>query len=129
MPFRPRSVVLGLFFGCFLLAHFALGDWTTIYGSVRQQARQISSSSLAVPLSQVQWDATVSKRREMWREMLGRFREMGGVVRLLRDSRNPPIRRWPLSISNDSGGSGRVSLSCSGLERPSAQAKPDSRQR
>ena len=46
-------------------------DWTTIYGALREQARQVSSSSLAVPLSPDQWQATLSQRREMWREMLG----------------------------------------------------------
>jgi dienelactone hydrolase len=47
------------------------GDWMTIYSSVREQARQISSSSLAAPLPPGQWAATADRRREMWREMLG----------------------------------------------------------
>jgi dienelactone hydrolase len=53
------------------LANTAHADWTTIYGAAREEARQISSSSLAVPLSQDHWDATVSERREKWQEMLG----------------------------------------------------------
>ena len=46
-------------------------DWSTIYGSAREEARQISSSSLAAPLSPAQWQASVDQRREMWREMIG----------------------------------------------------------
>jgi hypothetical protein len=53
------------------LTNTARAEWTTIYGAAREEARQVSSSSLAVPLSQDQWDATVSERREKWREMLG----------------------------------------------------------
>ncbi len=49
----------------------AAADWSTIYGSAREEARQISSSSLAVPMSPGEWQGTVAKRREMWREMLG----------------------------------------------------------
>ena len=64
-----------LFFGL-LCANGALtcqarGQWTTIYGAARHQARQLSSSSLAIPLSPAQWEATVPQRRQMWREMLG----------------------------------------------------------
>lgn len=50
---------------------FVLGDPLTIYGSAQQEARQISQASLAVPLSPQEWKATLEKRREMWREMLG----------------------------------------------------------
>ena len=46
-------------------------DWTTIYGAVCQQARQISSSSLATPYSASQWRATEAQRRLQWLEMLG----------------------------------------------------------
>ena len=46
-------------------------EWKTIYGSARQEAHQLSSSSLAVPLSKNHWEGTVVQRREMWREMLG----------------------------------------------------------
>ena len=71
MPSIHRIVVIGLLCGCGTLTHAARGDWTTIYGAAREEARQVSSSSLAVPLSPAEWDATVSRRREMWREMLG----------------------------------------------------------
>jgi hypothetical protein len=42
-----------------------------MYGALRKEARQVSSSSLAVPLSPDQWQATEVQRREAWREMLG----------------------------------------------------------
>ncbi len=66
-----RIVIVGLLCGGGTFTCAARGDWTTIYGAAREEARQVSSSSLAVPLSQAQWDATVARRREMWREMLG----------------------------------------------------------
>ena len=47
------------------------GEWSTIYGAAREEARQISSSSLAVPFTPEEWNATVNERREKWREMLG----------------------------------------------------------
>jgi hypothetical protein len=49
----------------------ARGEWKTLYGAAREEARQISSNSLAVPLSPKEWSATADRRREMWREMLG----------------------------------------------------------
>ncbi|MCA8984342.1 MAG: acetylxylan esterase [Planctomycetaceae bacterium] len=67
------------FLGC--VAAFGLGvscvspseaeDFTTLYGTARKQARQISSNSLAVPMPPEQWQATLAERREQWREMLG----------------------------------------------------------
>jgi len=71
MSYIHRIAVVGLLCGCGALTHAARGDWTTIYGALREEARQVSSSSLAVPLSAAQWEATVSRRREMWREMIG----------------------------------------------------------
>ena len=71
MRYIHGIAIVGLLCGCGTLTRAARGDWTTIYGSAREEARQVSSSSLAVPLSQAQWDATVARRREMWREMLG----------------------------------------------------------
>jgi dienelactone hydrolase len=56
---------------CLVTAAAARGEWSTIYGAVREEARQISSASLAVPLSPAAWNATVDQRRERWREMLG----------------------------------------------------------
>ncbi len=49
----------------------AADDWMTIYGAVCQQARQISSNSLAIPYSSSQWHATEAQRRKQWMEMLG----------------------------------------------------------
>jgi dienelactone hydrolase len=49
----------------------AHAEWTTLYGAAREEARQVSSNSLAAPLSQKQWEATLDERREMWRDMLG----------------------------------------------------------
>lgn len=42
-----------------------------IYESVCRQARAISSSSLATPISPQEWEASVQTRRMMWHEMLG----------------------------------------------------------
>ena len=71
MPHFHRIVIIGLLCGYGMLTPAARGDWTTIYGAAREEARQVSSSSLAVPLSPAEWNATVAGRREMWREMLG----------------------------------------------------------
>lgn len=46
-------------------------DWGTLYGSLRKQARQVSSASLASPMPKQVWEKTVSQRREKWLEMLG----------------------------------------------------------
>ncbi len=46
-------------------------DFSTLYGTARQQARLISSNSLARPLPAETWQATLATRREQWREMLG----------------------------------------------------------
>jgi dienelactone hydrolase len=69
----PRILVIGIGMLCVgaALTRARGDDWTTIYGSVREEARQISSDSLAVPLPAAQWEATADQRREMWREMLG----------------------------------------------------------
>jgi dienelactone hydrolase len=68
MSFIPRVVVIGLLCGGSTAAG---ADWTTIYGAAREEARQVSSASLAVPLSADEWQGSVDRRREMWREMLG----------------------------------------------------------
>ena len=57
------------FLGC--VAAFGLGvscvspseaeDFTTLYGTARKQARQISSNSLAVPMPPEQWQATLAE--------------------------------------------------------------------
>ena len=60
---------LALTFGC---SRLLIGDdGTTLYGSISQQARQISSSSLAIPMSKQQWSASEPERRRQWLEMLG----------------------------------------------------------
>ncbi|NUQ62525.1 MAG: acetylxylan esterase [Pirellulales bacterium] len=57
---------------CFGVLMFAsAGSGETIYDSVCQESRQVSSASLAAPLPPAQWEATVAQRRERWREMLG----------------------------------------------------------
>ncbi len=71
MPPLYRIVIVALFCGYGAFASVASADWTTIYGAAREDARQISSNSLAVPLSPTEWNATVDHRREMWRDMLG----------------------------------------------------------
>ena len=71
MRYTCRVLLLGLLCGWLVPTSMARADWTTIYGAAREEARQISSSSLAVPLSQDAWEATVAQRREKWREMLG----------------------------------------------------------
>ncbi len=45
--------------------------WETIYGSVSHEARQVSSTSLAVSMPPAAWKATLAQRRAMWHEMLG----------------------------------------------------------
>src|SRR6185295_8794027 len=60
-----------LVFIILLLPRAAHSQWSTLYGAVREEARHISSSSLAVPLPPDQWQATADRRREMWREMIG----------------------------------------------------------
>ena len=58
--------VVALLCACGPLAGPARADWTTIYGALREEARQVSSASLSVPLSPAQWEATVAQRREMF---------------------------------------------------------------
>jgi dienelactone hydrolase len=49
----------------------AHAQWQTLYGAAREEARQISSSSLAVPLTPPAWHASLDQRRQQWLEMLG----------------------------------------------------------
>jgi len=65
------AVLTGLWWCWSLAAQVSLASEMTIYASVCQQARQISSASLAVPMSPAQWKATLDQRRKMWHEMLG----------------------------------------------------------
>lgn len=43
----------------------------TIYDSVCQQAREVSSASLQNPLPPAEWKATLAQRRQQWQAMLG----------------------------------------------------------
>ncbi|MEO6755393.1 MAG: acetylxylan esterase, partial [Chthoniobacteraceae bacterium] len=43
----------------------------SLYGSVSQDAREISGASLAQPMSQEEWKGTLAERRGKWLEMLG----------------------------------------------------------
>lgn len=43
----------------------------SIYGSVCREAREVSSTSLARPMSPEVWKTTLAERREQWLEMLG----------------------------------------------------------
>ncbi len=66
------KVVFTLIPVAFLLAsQVNAQDWNTMYGALRQEARQVSSASLAVPLTPQKWRETVTERRAQWREMLG----------------------------------------------------------
>ncbi len=66
-----RGFLVGLLVVLGTMTSIAYGQWSTIYGAAREEARQVSSDSLAVPLSQGEWEACLARRREMWREMLG----------------------------------------------------------
>ncbi|NLY00531.1 MAG: acetylxylan esterase [Rhodopirellula sp.] len=71
MPHKERLEILSCLgcLGVFALA--SLGLAATPYECACEESRQVSSASLAVPLPPNQWEATVARRREMWREMLG----------------------------------------------------------
>ena len=71
MRHHHTSIVIGLLCGLGTMPPAQGGEWGTIYGAARDEARQVSSASLAVPMPPAQWEATVARRREMWREMLG----------------------------------------------------------
>jgi dienelactone hydrolase len=43
----------------------------TIYESVCREAEQVSRASLSEPLPPAAWQASLARRREMWREMIG----------------------------------------------------------
>jgi hypothetical protein len=49
----------------------AEGPQVTLYEAASRQARQISSRSLAVPLSPAQWERSLPQRRTEWLRMLG----------------------------------------------------------
>lgn len=62
------------FAACLGLIVAAVGraeEGTTLYGAARQQARALSTASLAVPQPPEAWAATLAERRQLWHEMLG----------------------------------------------------------
>ena len=71
MSHIDRIVMIALLYINAIFTGVAFGEWTSLYGSIREEACRLSRSSLAVPLSPSQWQATVAQRREMCREMLG----------------------------------------------------------
>lgn len=67
---KPHAPLIILAIG--LLAHPpAIAQNLSLYGSVSQEAREVSGASLAQPLSPETWKATLAGRREKWLEMLG----------------------------------------------------------
>jgi hypothetical protein len=68
---RLQRIVAICLLCCWGLSPRTLIGGETIYGSVSQEARQVSSTSLALPVPPAQWKATVEQRRKMWHEMLG----------------------------------------------------------
>ena len=69
-----RWVMLGVWGLCgwsLLAGSSGAEEFSTLYGTAREQAKQVSSRSLSRPLPPVTWQATLESRREQWREMLG----------------------------------------------------------
>jgi dienelactone hydrolase len=64
-----QAVCLGCCCGLVSLASNARAE--TIYESVCREAQHVSRASLADALPPAQWTATLARRREMWREMIG----------------------------------------------------------
>lgn len=71
MPSLLRVILVGLLCELAISPSAFAQEWSTIYGSARGEARQISTGSLATPVAPEQWTATLPRRREQWREMLG----------------------------------------------------------
>lgn len=65
----PPLLLVALAAICHLEARAQSG--ISLYGSVCQEAREVSGASLAQPLSPEVWQQTLAARREQWREMLG----------------------------------------------------------
>ena len=67
---KTRITLFILTFGW--LAHTASqGQGLSLYGSVSQEAREVTGAALALPLSPEAWKSSLAARREMWLEMLG----------------------------------------------------------
>lgn len=63
---------------CFLLVGLmglnpgrVVAQGMSLFGSVSQEARQVTGASLATPLSPDEWKGSLEERREKWLEMLG----------------------------------------------------------
>lgn len=63
---------------CFLLVGLmglnpgrVVAQGMSLFGSVSQEARQVTGASLATPLSPDEWKGSLKERREKWLEMLG----------------------------------------------------------
>lgn len=69
--FPWTATVVAVAFACGWIRPAGAQEWTTIHGTLRQESRQVSSSSMSEPLAADDWRATEDQRREMWREMLG----------------------------------------------------------
>lgn len=69
---RPYPTIAAIAALCWLarMTHPSFAG-ETIYGSACQEARQVSSTSLALPMPPGEWKATLEQRRKRWHEMLG----------------------------------------------------------
>ncbi|MBE7494497.1 MAG: acetylxylan esterase [Verrucomicrobiaceae bacterium] len=67
---KPQALLIILAIGLLSDTH-AIAQDLSLYGSVSQEAREVSGASLAQPLSPEAWKATLTERREKWLEMLG----------------------------------------------------------
>lgn len=67
---KPQALLIILAIGLLADTH-AIAQDLSLYGSVSQEAREVSGASLAQPLSPEAWKATLTERREKWLEMLG----------------------------------------------------------
>ncbi|HPA18401.1 MAG TPA: acetylxylan esterase [Verrucomicrobiae bacterium] len=69
---RVRTITtIGLISSWASMLPAPVGADMTIYESACQQAREVSSASLAAPMPPAQWNATLAQRRQLWLEMLG----------------------------------------------------------
>jgi dienelactone hydrolase len=73
IPRRPIGwmLLLSMLCGMVLEPTLAEGPQVTLYEAARRQSRQISSRSLAQPLSPAEWERSLELRRKQWLRMLG----------------------------------------------------------
>ncbi|HBJ86244.1 MAG TPA: hypothetical protein DDZ88_20745 [Verrucomicrobiales bacterium] len=67
---KPHALLITLALGL-ITNTYAIAQGLSLYGSVSQEARQVTAGALAQPLSPEMWKATLAERREKWLEMLG----------------------------------------------------------